>query len=278
MALDFGMSTGALALMAVTLLAGGAMTGFLAGLLGIGGGAILVPVLYEIFTIIGVEEGIRMQMTLGTVLAVIAPTTLRSFHGHYSRGAVDVSVLRRLGPPVVAGVIAGVLVAKGASNAALQAIWVFCGGLLLIKMLVGSESWRLGNGLPQSKLVELAAALIGFFSALMSIGGGAFMMTLLTLYGRPILPAVATSSGFGPMIAIPGAIGFIWAGWGHPSLPPFSLGFVNLLAVALVIPVSVLTAPLGVRVAHAFTRRQLELAFAAFFAVVVVRFAVSLLS
>lgn len=270
--MDFGLSTEALVAMALGLALGGALTGFLAGLLGIGGGAILVPILYEVFTIIGVDEAIRMQLTLGTVLAVIAPTTLRSFSGHYSRGGVDVSVLRRLGPPVVAGVVAGVLVAKGASGAALQGIWVFCGSILMVKMLLGREDWRLGDGLPKSKLVEVTAVLIGFFSALMSIGGGAFMTTLLMLYGRPILPAVATSSGFGPLIAIPGMLGFIWAGWGHPSLPPFSLGYVNLLAVALIIPASILTAPIGVRVAHAFTRRQLELAFAAFLGVVVIRF------
>lgn len=272
------MSTGTMVVMALALVAGGAITGFLAGLLGIGGGAILVPVLYECFKIAGVDEAIRMQLTLGTVLAVIAPTTLRSFAGHYARGAVDVSVVRRLGPPVVAGVIAGVFVAKGASGAVLQAIWVFCGGILMLKMLFGREEWRLGNGLPQSKLIELVGVVIGFFSALMSIGGGAFMTTLLMLFGRPILPAVATSSGFGPLIAVPGAIGFMWAGWNHPLLPPFSLGYVSLLAVALIIPASILTAPLGVRVAHAFTRRQLELAFAAFLAVVVFRFAIGFLT
>lgn len=276
--MDFGLTPGALALMALALVIGGAATGFLAGLLGIGGGAILVPILYEVFTLIGVDETIRMQMTLGTVLAVIAPTTLRSFAGHYARGGVDTSVMWRLGPWVVGGVIAGVLVAKGASNDALQVIWVFCGGLLMLKMAFGAENWRLGNGLPQSKAVEAVATLVGFLSALMSIGGGAFMTTLLMLYGRPILPSVATSSGFGPLISIPGTIGFIWAGWHSPLLPPFSAGYVNLLAVALIIPASVLTAPLGVRVAHAFTRRQLELAFCAFLGVVVVRFAISLLS
>ena len=275
--MDFGQTPGALALMALALVVGGAATGFLAGLLGIGGGAILVPVLYEIFTIIGVDEAIRMQITLGTVLAVIAPTTLRSFAGHYARGGVDTSVMWRLGPWVVAGVIAGVLVAKGASGTLLQGIWVVCGTILMLKMGFGREDWRIGDGLPKSKLIEMVAVVIGFVSALMSIGGGAFMTTLLMLYGRPILPAVATSSGFGPLIAIPGMIGFIWAGWHSPLLPPFSLGYVNLLAVALIIPTSILTAPLGVRVAHAFTRRQLELAFCAFLGVVVLRFAIGLL-
>ena len=150
--MDFGQTPGALALMALALVVGGAATGFLAGLLGIGGGAILVPVLYEIFTIIGVDEAIRMQITLGTVLAVIAPTTLRSFAGHYARGGVDTSVIWRLGPWVVAGVIAGVLVAKGASGTLLQGIWVVCGTILMLKMGFGREDWRIGDGLPKSKL------------------------------------------------------------------------------------------------------------------------------
>lgn len=279
--MDFGLTQlgvppGELALMALALVAGGALTGFLAGLLGIGGGAILVPVLYEVFTLLGVGEDIRMQLSLGTVLAVIAPTTLRSFSAHYARGGVDTSVLWRLGPWVIAGVVGGVLVAKGASGQALQAIWVVCGGLLCLKMLFNREDWRLGDGLPKSKAIEVVALVIGFISALMSIGGGAYMTTLLMVYGRPILPAVATSSGFGPLIAVPGTIGFIWAGWHATGLPPLSLGYVNLLAVAIIIPASLLTAPLGVRTAHAFTRRQLELAFAAFLAVVVVRFAISL--
>ena len=274
--MDHALTPIALALMALALLGGGAVTGFLAGLLGIGGGAILVPVLYDVFAFVGVDEAIRMQVTLGTVLGVIAPTTLRSFAHHYARGGVDTSVLRRLGPWVVAGVVAGVLVVKGATAEFLQGIWVFCGGILMLKMAFGRDDWRLGDGLPQSKLIEAVAAVIGFFSALMSIGGGAFMTTLLMLYGRPILPSVATSSGFGPLISIPGIAGFMWAGWHAPGLPPYSLGYVNLLAIAVIIPASLLTAPLGVRVAHAFTRRQLELAFAAFLAVVVIRVTIAL--
>lgn len=274
--MDFGLSPSTLALMAGALIIGGAATGFLAGLLGIGGGAILVPIIYEAFTLIGIDEQIRMQMVLGTVLGIIAPTSIRSFRAHYQRGAVDTSVLWRLGPWVVIGVIAGVLVAKGASSRVLQAIWAVCGSLMAIKMAFGREDWRLGDTIPKGWASEIVGVVIGVFSALMSIGGGAFMTTFLTLYGKPILQAVATSSGFGPIIAIPGVIGFIWAGWNVPNLPAFSWGYVNLLAVALVIPMSLITAPLGVRMAHAFSRRQLELAFAAFLGIVALRFVFSL--
>jgi uncharacterized membrane protein YfcA len=178
---------------------------------------------------------------------------------------------------VVAGVIAGVLVAKGASSEALRWVWVVMGTLLALKMALGREDWRLGNALPKSLLLEVVAALIGFASALMSIGGGMFVVSLLTLYGYNVLQAVATSSGFGPLIAVPGALGFIWAGWGTAGLPPLSLGYVNVLAAALIVPASVLAAPYGVRLAHGIPRRKLELAFAAFLACVVARFVVSLI-
>lgn len=272
------LSLTALIALAVAMGAVGALTGFMAGLLGIGGGALLVPVLYEAFTLYGVEESVRMQVTLGTVLGVIAPTAMRSFSGHYARGAADMRVIRRMGPWVVAGVVLGVVVARDASSAALQAIWAVCGSLIALKMAFGREDWRLGDDVPRGWLTEAVALVIGVASALMSIGGGAFVIAFLTLYGRPILSAVATSSGFGPLIAIPGTIGFIWAGWQAQGMPPFTLGYVNFLSVALIIPASLLTAPLGVRMAHAFSRRQLEIAFATFLFFVAGRFLYAIFS
>ncbi len=111
----------------------------------------------------------------------------------------------------------------------------------------------------------------------MSIGGGAFVTTMLTLYGRSIQVAVGTASGIGPMIAIPGALGFIWAGLGHPGLPPGSLGFVSLIGAAAIIPTSVLAAPWGARVAHGLSRRSLEIAFGSFLMIVALRFLASLI-
>lgn len=263
--------------LALALSAAGLLTGFLAGLLGVGGGAILVPVLYELFTFLKVDESVRMHMVLGTSLAVIVPTALRSFQGHYQRGAVDMDIWRRLAPWVAAGVVLGVLTAKGASAVALKWVWVAAGSLIAVKMAIGREDWTLGPKLPASKGVELSALLIGFVSALMSIGGGMFIVALLTLYGMPILQAVATSSGFGPVISIPGAIGFMWAGSGVPGRPPYSIGYVNILAALVVIPTSMLAVPWGVRTAHGLSKRRLEIAFAVFLACVVARFLWSLL-
>jgi len=263
--------------LALGLLAGGLVTGFLAGLLGIGGGGILVPVLYETFTFLEVPESIRMHLVLGTSFAVIAPTAWRSFRSHVAKGAADTAVVERFAPAVVAGVVLGIGLVSSVSSASLKWIWVVFGCLLSLKMALGREDWKLADGLPQTRWLDLAAFGIGLVSTLMSIGGGMFFVSLFTLCGWPILKAVATSSGFGPLIALPGLLGYMWAGWGVEGLPPFSLGYVSVLGAALVIPASVFAAPFGVKLAHGLSRRKLELAFAVFLAFVSLRLLATLL-
>lgn len=275
MALD--LANGDLAWLVVALLAAGLLTGFLAGLLGIGGGGVLVPVLYETFTFLHVPNDIRMHMVLGTSFAVIVPTAIQSFRSHRAKGSVDEAVLKRLVPYVVCGVLVGVALVSVVSSASLKWVWIVCGGLLSIKMALGREDWRLADDVPDNWIVRAVSFLIGLVATLMSIGGGMFVVTMFTLCGWSILKAVATSSGFGPFIAVPGLIGYIWAGWGNPELPPVSLGFVSVLGAALIIPMSVLAAPIGVRVAHGISRRKLELAFAAFLFAVSMRLLISVL-
>lgn len=273
--MDAVLANGDLVWLVLALVVAGVATGFFAGLLGIGGGGVLVPVLFETFTFLDVPDSIRMHMVLGTSFAVIVPTAISSFRGHLKKGAVDTAVLRRLAPFVVAGVLSGIVLVSSVSGAALKWVWIVCGSFLAIKMALGREDWRLADDVPNNGLVRLAAFLIGLISTLMSIGGGMFLVSLFTLCGWSILKAVATSSGFGPFIAVPGLIGYVWAGWGNPELPPMSLGFVSVLGAAIIIPASVLAAPLGVRVAHGISRRKLELAFAAFLAFVAVRLLIS---
>jgi uncharacterized membrane protein YfcA len=271
------MGAGELVMLGVALMAAGLVAGFLAGLLGIGGGGVLVPVLYEVFGFLDVDPAVRMHMALGTTLAVILPTALKSFSAHRARGAVDVDLLKRVAPWVIAGVIAGVLIAKVSSGATLKWVWAIAAGLVAIKMALGREDWRLGDHLPGRPWPEIAAAAVGLLSTLMSIGGATFVVPMLTLYGFAILPAVATASGVGPMIALPGVLGYAWAGWGADHLPPLSVGYVNLLGLAIIAPVSVYAAPFGVRLAHNIPRRKLELAFAAFLGCVSARFLFDLL-
>ena len=265
-----------LALLVLLLVTAGLVAGFLSGLLGIGGGGVLVPVLYETFGLAGVPEDVRMHITLGTTLAVIAPTVLRSFSAHRARGAVDMDVVRRMGPWIFLGVAAGIVVTKGASSEALRWVWVVFGSLLALKMALGRDDWRIADRLPKPPWLEMSAFIIGIISTLMGIGGATFTVPLLTLHGRSLLSSVATATGIGPIIAIPGIVGYMASGWGAAGLPPYSLGYVSLGAL-LIAPLAVFAAPYGVNAAHAVSKRKLELAFAAFIALVVARFLATLL-
>lgn len=266
-----------LALMVAALAAAGFLSGFLAGLLGIGGGAVVVITLYEAFRWMGVDDAVRMHLATGTGLAIIAPTTLRSFLAHRARGVADLGFVRRMAVPVIVGVILGALVASSSGGNALKWVWVVMGTFLAARMFFARDDWRLGTDIPKSLAVEAYGVVIGVISTLMSIGGGAYVVMLMTLYGRSLHQAVATSSGFGPLIAIPGLLGFMWAGWGHPALPPGTIGYVSLAGAALAIPTGILAAPIGARISHGLSKRGLELAFGIFMSLVVVRFLASLL-
>jgi uncharacterized protein len=269
--MHFAMTGDGLGFLIAMLVVAGLVAGFLSGLLGVGGGGVLVPVLYEAFGVAGVPEDSRMHLALGTTLAVIAPTVLRSLAAHHARGAVDMAVVKRMGPWIFLGVVLGIEIAKGASSEALRWVWVVFGTLLAIKMALGRDDWRLADSLPAPPWLEGTAFIIGIISTLMGIGGATFTVPLLTLHGRPLLQAVATATGIGPIIAIPGIIGYMLSGWGAPGLPPYSIGYVSIGAL-LIAPLSVFAAPYGVKTAHGISKRKLEIAFAIFLATVVARF------
>ena len=265
------------ALLAGALAVAGLVMGFLSGLFGIGGGGVLVPVLFEVFGAIGVDDAVRMHLSIGTSLAVIIPTSFRSFLHHRAGGHVQEGIVRVMLVPVVAGVVVGSIIARYADDSILKMIWAVVGGLLSAKFLFGREDWKLGNELPRSLWLGIYGHAVGIVSALMSIGGGAFITMLLTLFGRSIHQGVATASAFGPLIAVPGMIGFVWAGWGAGGLPPGSLGYVSLLGAGLIIPTSVFAAPFGARLGQRWSRRRLEAAFGVFVGLVSLRFLVALL-
>ena len=262
--------------LALALMGAGAVAGLLAGLFGIGGGAVLVPVLYQFLGILEVDEAVRMHLSVGTSLAVIIPTSIRSYLSHRKRGAVDEDLLKSFLVAIPAGVAIGAILAAFISANGLKGIFAAIAVIVAIKMLFGKESWRLADDLPGTLGRSIAGTLIGFFSSLMGIGGGVMNNTFMTLYGRPIHQAVATSAGVGVLISIPGTIGYIWAGWGKAGLPDFSLGFVNFLAVILIIPITILIAPLGVKIAHSLPKKALSRAFGIFLFIVAARFVLAL--
>lgn len=272
-----GLPVSEILLMVVGLAAAGLAVGYLAGLLGIGGGGIAVPILYDVFRLAGVDDAVRMHLAVGTSLAVILPTSLRSFWLHRQRGAVDMGVLRAIGPGVLMGVVIGILIASRVDGTVLKIVFVLVVYVIALRLLTGADRWQLGDRLPGPAVSFPVGVFTGLASALNGIGGGAFITSYLMLYGRPLLTALATASGVGPIIALPGVLGYVWAGFGNAALPAGSLGYVSLIGAALVVPASLLAAGWGVRSAHRFSKQTLERAFAAFMLVVGTRFLLSLL-
>ena len=270
-----GISIGDFAFFALSLAAAGAVTGVLAGVFGVGGGALIVPVLYELFRFMGVPEDVRMPLAVGTSLAIIVPTSIRSYVAHKARGGVDMTIIRAWAIPTVIGVIVGSALARFAPPVVFKLVFVFVAGLSASRLL-GNFSWRLGDDLPKGPLMTFYGLVIGVLSALMGIGGGQLSSMFMTLYNRPIHQAVSTSAGMGVIISIPGAIGYLLAGMDKTGLPPGSIGYVSLVGLVLFAPVSVWTAPLGVKLAHALPKRTLERAFGIFLLLVSARFVSSI--
>ncbi len=264
--------------LAVALLAAGALTGILAGIFGVGGGAMIVPILYEVFRVIGVPEEVRAPLCVGTSLAIIIPTSIRSFNAHRAKGLVDLAILRTWAVPVVIGVVAGSFIARFAPAALFKIVFIVVAAASALRLLFASDKWRLGEEMPGKALMSVYGGLIGVLSALMGIGGGQLSSLFMTIYGRPIHQAVATSAGLGVLVSVPGALGFIYAGWPKMDLlPPLSLGYVSFIGFLLFVPTSIWTAPIGARLAHRLSKRKLETAFGLFLLAVAGRFLWSLL-
>ncbi|HUJ98323.1 MAG TPA: sulfite exporter TauE/SafE family protein [Stellaceae bacterium] len=268
---------GELAWLAAGAVVAGVATGILAGLFGIGGGAIIVPVLYEAFRLLSVPEAVRMQLCIGTSLAIIVPTAVRSYRAHKARGFVLPEVIRAWALPSMAGVAAGAALAAWAPPDLFKAAFVLIACLIAAKLLIGGDGWVLGDRLPGTAAMTGYGFAIGLGSSLMGIAGGSLVTMTLALYRKPIHNAVATAAGLGVPITLAGTIGYVVAGLAHEALlPPLSLGFVSIVGVLLIAPVSSWVAPIGARLAHRLPQRTLEIGFALFLLLVASRFAASL--
>ena len=259
--------TGTLLVFIAGLAAAGLFAGFVGGLFGIGGGIVIVPALYLMLTALNADERIIMHVAVGTSLSTILATSWRSLSTHAKAGAVDFAVLRSWTPWIALGAAIGAGIAGFANTEAL--LIVFGLGLLLVaaQMGFGNPNWRIYQELPTGIPRAGIASGIGILSAMMGIGGGAFGVTVMTLCGRPIHQAVATASGFGAAIALPGALGYIITGWGREGLPPYSLGFVSAPGFLLLAALTAITAPVGARLAHRLNQNALKRAFAVVLAV-----------
>jgi uncharacterized protein len=263
--------------LAVAVIVAGIITGLLAGLFGVGGGAVIVPVLYEVFRLLGVPDEVRMQLCIGTSIAIIVPTTLRSYLAHREKGMVIPGLIRVWAVPAVLGVACGAAIAAFAPSEVFKVAFIVIAAFIASKFLFAGDRWNIADALPGTTTMSVYGFGIGLASSLMGIAGGSLSTIVLTMYGRPIHNAVATAAGLGVPITIAGAIGYVIAGWPHQALlPPLSLGFVSLIGLVLMAPLSSLTAPYGARLAHRLSRRALEIAFAIFLLLVSLRFVVSL--
>ena len=227
-----------------------------------------------------------MPLCVGTSLAVIIPTAIRSCQAHYRRGAVDMTVLKLWWLPILVGVVAGSVIARHAPERLFKIVFVAVAYSASARLLLAREAWKFGDDLPKGPLMKLYGVAIGLLSTLMGIGGGLFSNLLMTFYGRPIHQAVGTSAALGVLISILGTLGYVYAGWPaaahYPDVMalqlPFALGYVSLIGAVVVMPTSLFTAPIGVRVAHALSKRWLEIAFGSYLLIVGSRFVVSLVS
>ena len=257
----------------------GIITGILAGLFGIGGGSVIVPVLFEVFRVIGVPDELRMQLCIGTSLAIIAPTTVRSYWAHRVRGLVIAPVMRAWAVPSMIGVAIGSMAAAIAPPGMFKIAFVVIAGIIATKLLLGRDDWLIAHDLPGRLTMSGYGFLIGLASSLMGISGGSLATLVLTLYGKSIHNAVATSAGIGVPITIAGTVGYCLAGLPYQSqLPPFSIGFVSVIGVLMMAPISSYVAPFGARLAHALPKRRLEVAFGLFLLVASARFLISLVA
>lgn len=248
--------------MLLLLLAIGAFAGVIAGLLGVGGGIVLVPAFFYAFSHLGYGGDQMMQVCVATSLATIVVTSLRSVMAHSRKGAVDWEMLRQWAVFIVLGAVLGVTVATQLKSLTLQVVFAVLALIAGLYLSFGRAEWRLGSVVPGQPLRGVYGAALGFFSAMMGIGGGTFGVPLMTLYAVPIHRAVATAAGFGMLIAVPSVIGFMLLA--VPGAPPFSIGAVNIPAFLVVIAMTLITTPWGVRLAHAMDPKPLKRAFALF--------------
>ena len=262
------MEVGLLLQMLGLLIVVGGIAGVLAGLLGVGGGIVLVPAFFYVFQTLGFSGPQLMQMCLATSLATIIVTSVRSVHSHNKKNAVDWGILQGWSPGIVVGAIAGVWIASGLRSETLQAIFGCLAMIVGLYMLLGRSHWRLRDAMPGPLGTAALSPVMGFGSVLMGIGGGSFGVPLMSLMNVPIHRAVATAAGFGVVIAVPSVIGFLLVQIDPATRPPLTIGAVNLAAFLITIAMTLMTTPIGVKLAHAMDAGPLKKAFGVFLTLV----------
>lgn len=250
------------------LLTLGVIGGFLAGLLGVGGGIILVPGLYMIFEYLHPSMGFDpvhiMHVCVATSLAVIVPTGLSSAMAHNRRGSVDMALVRMIGIGIFIGAVGATVLARGIDGHVMKMVFATALMFMALAMIVNPARFRMSEHMPKQPFPTLAGVVMGALSGLIGIGGATMSVPYMTLHGVNMHKAVGSASALGLVIAVPSTIGYMIIGMDIDNLPPFSLGYVNYMAWGCIIPASILCAPLGARAAHMVSVKRLKIFFAIF--------------
>ncbi len=261
--------------LALALLAAGAVAGFTAGLFGIGGGAIMVPVLYYTFSALGYPADVLMHMSVATSASVIVVTSLRSAHGHHQKGAVDWKLiwpghlLLSWGLWIgVGALLVSAFLAPRISGTQLTLIFGSILSLLALQFIFGRPEWQLRDDIPGGAAPSVIGSGLGGLCALLGIGFGSIGVTLMILFGRRIHQAIGTAAAIGFFIGLPAAIGYMVSGQGVPGRPPLSIGYVNLLGFSLMALATLIVVPFGVKAAHKLNQDRLKMVFGVFLLVV----------
>ncbi|MFH1806718.1 MAG: sulfite exporter TauE/SafE family protein [Pseudomonadota bacterium] len=253
------------------MLLAGVLGGIMAGLLGVGGGIVIVPVLYHFLSVMGVDESLRMQIAVATSLTTIIATAISSTRSHYKKGAVDVGLLKRWGPSIIVGVIIGTAIGGFADGRVLTAVFAVVAIVVAANMMLARDRTTDVTKNPSRPVWAGLGVIAGGLSAMMGIGGGTICVPILSFLGYDIRRAVGTAAAIGMLIALPGTIGYVLTGIGVEGRPPFSFGYVNLLAALLLTPMTVMFAPVGAKIAHTIPRRTLRVCFGLFLAITSIR-------
>ena len=241
----------------------GSIAGIMAGLLGIGGGIIIVPVLAIVFTMQGVSVDVLMHVAIGTSLATIVITSLSSIRAHQKHQAIDWSVFKRITPGILLGAFLGAALAKFIGGENLRILFGLFLFMVAGQFLFGNTA-KPHRQLPNTFGMFIAGSGIGTMSTLMGVGGGSMSVPFLTWCNMTIRHAIATSSAIGLPIALAGVTGFIVIGWGVEHRPAMSFGFVNIPAFLSIVVASTLFAPVGARLTHRISPARLKKFFGYF--------------
>ena len=250
----------------------GIFAGFIAGLFGIGGGVVIVPVLYYILTLAEIDENIRMHVAVGTSLGNIVLVSIISAFSHSRKNAVDFEIVKFIATSLITGVIIGSIVVAVLKGSSLILIYSVILTAVAFQFFFWKDSWQISSDFPKNILGRTFGSLIGFLSVLIGVGGGSMSIPFLKMYGFQIHKAIGTAAAFGVIIAIPGAAGFMIAGISNGVSLPYSLGYINFLGLLMITPVTILSAPFGVKFAHSLSKDKLNLIFGFFILLMSIRF------